>query len=151
MSMHFAPQWAKPIKPSGSTTTTPTTEVPLRKSTTSSPFPALSANPPSASPTTATHPTLSYSRVTHTPSSPNVATEGYFPNQDLNGGEVNAHPFRYSREQILGLFDESKFKERPIELVEMAEGGGVLVSLSLNRPVGMRDLTDAEKKVRFNL
>lgn len=149
--MHFAPQWAKPIKPSGSTTTTPTTEVPLRKSTTSSPFPALSTNPPSASPTTATHPTLSYSRVTHTPSSPNVATEGYFPNQDLNGGEVNAHPFKYSREQILGLFDESKFKKRPIELVEMAEGAGVLVSLSLNRPVSMRDLTDAEKKVRFNL
>lgn len=64
---------------------------------------------------------------------------------------VNPHPFRYSREQILSLFDESKFKERPIELVEMAEGGGVLVSQSVNRPVGMRDLTDAEKKVRFNL
>ncbi|EAL20161.1 hypothetical protein CNBF2380 [Cryptococcus deneoformans B-3501A] len=147
MSMHFAPQWAKPIKPSGSTTTTPTTEVPLRKSTTSSPFPALPANPRSASPTTTTHPTLSYSRVTHTPSSPNVATDGYFPNQDLNGGMVNVHPFRYSREQILSLFDESKFKERPIELVEMAEGGGVLVSQSVNRPVGMRDLTDTEKKI----
>ncbi|OWZ70991.1 hypothetical protein AYX14_03615 [Cryptococcus neoformans] len=147
MSMHFAPQWAKPIKPSGSTTTTPTTEVPVRKSTTSSPFPALSANPSSASPTTTTHPTLSYSRVTHTPSSPNVATDGYFPNQDLNGGMVNPHPFRYSREQILSLFDESKFKERPIELVEMAEGGGVLVSQSVNRPVGMRDLTDTEKKI----
>ncbi|OXG22932.1 cytoplasmic protein [Cryptococcus neoformans Ze90-1] len=147
MSMHFAPQWAKPIKPSGSTTTTPTTEVPVRKSTTSSPFPALSANPSSASPTTTTHPTLSYSRVTHTPSSPNVATDGYFPDQDLNGGMVNPHPFRYSREQILSLFDESKFKERPIELVEMAEGGGVLVSQSVNRPVGMRDLTDTEKKI----
>lgn len=64
---------------------------------------------------------------------------------------VNVHPFRYSREQILSLFDESKFKERPIELVEMAEGGGVLVSQSVNRPVGMRDLTDTEKKVRINL
>lgn len=64
---------------------------------------------------------------------------------------MNPHPFRYSREQILSLFDESKFKERPIELVEMAEGGGVLVSQSVNRPVGMRDLADTEKKVRFNL
>ncbi|ODN95845.1 cytoplasmic protein [Cryptococcus wingfieldii CBS 7118] len=146
MSMHFAPQWAKPIKPSGSSAnTTPTTENP-RKLASNSPFPALSANPRSASPTTATHPTLSYSRVTHTPSSPSVATDGYFPHQDANG-EVNSHPFRYSREQILALYDEAKFRERPIELVQMAENGGVLVSKNLSRPVGTRDLTEGEKKL----
>ncbi|WVO15469.1 hypothetical protein L204_103127 [Cryptococcus depauperatus] len=147
MSMHFAPQWAKPIKPSGtSTITTPTTELPGRKTPTSAIFPALAGNSRSASPTISTHPTLSYSRVTHMPSSPSVATDGYFPNTEING-EINSHPFRYSREQILALFDENKFKERPIELVEMAGGGGVLVNKSLNKPVGLRELSETEKKI----
>ncbi|WVQ81229.1 hypothetical protein IAT38_003351 [Cryptococcus sp. DSM 104549] len=152
MSMHFAPQWAKPIKPSG-TSLTPTSETPNsgpRKTTlANSPFPALShAQARASSPTTSTHPPLSYSRVTHTPLSPGVPGDGsYFPNQDANGGEPNAHPFRYSREQILALFDEAKFKERPIELVDVADGPAVLVSKSVNRPVGFRELTDVEKKL----
>ncbi|KAK8843328.1 hypothetical protein IAR55_006983 [Kwoniella newhampshirensis] len=166
MSMHFAPQWVKPIKPSGPSLT-PTSESPStipRKSTLSSttthlphansnvPFPALSHAQRAASPTTATsnNPPLTYSRVTHTPLSPSVPGDGsYFPYQEPNGAgaEPTAHPFRYSREQILALFDESKFKERPIELVEMAEGGAVLVSKGINRPVGLRDLSEAEKKL----
>ncbi|WRT69040.1 uncharacterized protein IL334_006023 [Kwoniella shivajii] len=169
MSIHFAPQWVKPIKPSG-TSLTPTTEHPSgissKNSTTHSssnsishtaaagsnniPFPALSQR--AASPTTATaqNPPLSYSRVTHTPLSPSFPPDAsYFPYQEPNGIQENgtAHPFRYSREQILALFDESKFKERPIELVEMAEGGGVLVSKAVNRPVGLRDHTEIEKKL----
>ncbi|WWD21157.1 hypothetical protein CI109_105640 [Kwoniella shandongensis] len=165
MSMHFAPQWVKPIKPSG-TSLTPTSESPStlsRKSATgpthptnASPFPALSQAQRAASPTTTTsnnNPPLTYSRVTHTPLSPsnNPGDGSYFPYQEPNGaggGEPTAHPFRYSREQILALFDESKFKERPIELVEMAEGGAVLVSSKgINRPVGMRDLSEVEKKL----
>nr|XP_019009814.1 uncharacterized protein I206_05374 [Kwoniella pini CBS 10737]OCF48595.1 hypothetical protein I206_05374 [Kwoniella pini CBS 10737] len=169
MSIHFAPQWVKPIKPSGTSLTTPTSEHPVStlKSTSSHsnaapnvPFPALSQNQRSSvggglmSPTT--QQPLSYSRVTHTPSSPNFPNDpSYFPYQEPNGiggtgnGQENgtAHPFRYSRDQILNLFDETKFKERPIELVEMAEGGGVLVSKSVNRPVGSRDLSEIEKKL----
>nr|XP_018259158.1 uncharacterized protein I303_08702 [Kwoniella dejecticola CBS 10117]OBR81316.1 hypothetical protein I303_08702 [Kwoniella dejecticola CBS 10117] len=173
MSIHFAPQWVKPIKPSGTSLTTPTSENPassLSGKTTSShshtapnvPFPALTQthNQRSSigagimSPTT--QQPLSYSRVTHTPLSPNFPTDSsYFPYQEPNGtggpphGQENgaAHPFRYSRDQILNLFDETKFKERPIELVEMAEGGGVLVSKHVNRPVGLRDLSEIEKKL----
>ncbi|WWC91225.1 uncharacterized protein L201_006167 [Kwoniella dendrophila CBS 6074] len=168
MSIHFAPQWVKSIKPSG-TSLTPTTEHPvssLHQKTNSNsipnnnvPFPALSQNQRVGvnSPTTTTAPNqpLSYSRVTHTPQSPNFPNDAsYFPYQEpnntLNGGgpkeNGTSHPFRYSREQILNLFDENKFKERPIELVEMAEGG-VLVSKAVNRPIGLRDLSDIEKKL----
>ncbi|WVR09078.1 hypothetical protein IAU60_006139 [Kwoniella sp. DSM 27419] len=170
MSIHFAPQWVKPIKPSG-TSLTPTTETPSGgitsigagggglKSTVSSaigsgpspsvPFPALSGGRASPNTSTTANPALSYSRVTHTPLSPSFPGDAsYFPYQEPNLNKENgAHPFRYSREQILALFDESKYKETPIELVEMAEGGGVLVSKSMNRPVGLRDLTDIEKKL----
>lgn len=90
---------------------------------------------------------MSYSRATHTPASPSFPTDGsYFPT-DNNGASPNPHPFRYSRDQILGLFDEDKLKSTPIELVELLEQGSVLVAQHVNRPVGMRDLTDAEKKV----
>ncbi|WVQ93228.1 hypothetical protein IAU59_000293 [Kwoniella sp. CBS 9459] len=181
MSIHFAPQWVKPIKPSG-TSLTPTTETPNNLAFGSAaaltaaapasgapgsrisshsvvapnpavPFPALSGG--RASPTTNTsssgpNPPLSYSRVTHTPLSPNFPQDAsYFPYTEPNNQqniENGAHPFRYSRDQILALFDESKFKDRPIELVELAEGG-VLVSKSVNRPVGLRDLSEIEKKL----
>ncbi|OCF39763.1 hypothetical protein I317_06425 [Kwoniella heveanensis CBS 569] len=187
MSIHFAPQWVKPIKPSG-TSLTPTTETPsnlafgsaasavaagapasaggFRTSSHSAvapsgpavPFPALSGGG-RASPTTNTNtasagnnnPPLSYSRVTHTPLSPNFPQDAsYFPYTEPNINQQNtengAHPFRYSRDQILALFDESKFKDRPIELVELAEGG-VLVAKSVNKPVGLRDLSEVEKKL----
>jgi len=89
---------------------------------------------------------MSYSRATHTPASPSFPTDGsYFPTDD-NGASLNPHPFRYSREQILGLYDEEKFKSTPIELVELLEQGSVLVSPHINRPIAMRELTDAEKK-----
>lgn len=67
------------------------------------------------------------------------------PNGTLDS---NPHPFRYSRDQILALWDEDKVRETPIELVEMSEGGGVMVSKGAARPVGLRDMTDMEKKVR---
>ncbi|WVQ63939.1 uncharacterized protein L199_002096 [Kwoniella botswanensis] len=171
MSIHFAPQWVKPIKPSG-TFLTPTTEQPASLKTNSShsstapnvSFPALSqsqrgapggvTSPSSGQAPNNTQP-LSYSRVTHTPLSPNFPSDAsYFPYQEpngnvngVNGDNATSHPFRYGRDQILNLFDENKFKERPIELVEMAEGGGVLVSKSVNRPIGLRDLTEIEKKL----
>ena len=62
---------------------------------------------------------------------------------------VNLHPFRYSREQILALWDDDQVKETPIELMEMLATGGELVSKSVARPVGLRDLTEVEKKVRL--
>nr|XP_019048049.1 hypothetical protein I302_04671 [Kwoniella bestiolae CBS 10118]OCF26979.1 hypothetical protein I302_04671 [Kwoniella bestiolae CBS 10118] len=171
MSIHFAPQWVKPIKPSG-TSLTPTSENPISLKNASShsntapsnpnaSFPALS-HPQRAgviSPTTGQAPhnsqPLSYSRVTHTPLSPSFPNEpSYFPYQEpngntngVNGDGSTSHPFRYGRDQILNLFDEIKFKERPIELVEMAEGGGVLVSKSVNKPIGLRDLSEIEKKL----
>lgn len=82
--------------------------------------------------------------------SPGVPGDGsYFPYSDANGtGDVNPHPFRYSREQILAHWDEDKVKGTPIELVEILEAGGVLVSKDVIRPVGLRDLTEAEKRVR---
>ena len=164
MSMHFAPQWVKPIKPTGSSTT-PISDTPphsaksisnnpmsgtTSSATSSHPFPALSSSTShrSASPTTAVPPTLSYSRITHAPQSPSVPGDGsYFPfNGDVNAEEAK-HPFRYSREQILGVYDEDKVRDVPIELVEVLEGGGVLVQKGANRPVGLRELTDDEKKV----
>lgn len=159
--MHFAPQWVKPIKPTGSALT-PTSEVPpqhhhhhhhhSKVAPSSSPFPAL-GQPRSGSPNAATAhvnpPPLSYSRVTHTQASPSMGGDGYFPyNGDGNGdADPSPFPFRYSREQILAVWDEDKFKERPIELLQLAESGAVLVSKNVVKPVGLRDLTDLEKKV----
>jgi PERQ amino acid-rich with GYF domain-containing protein len=163
--MHFAPQWVKPIKPTGSSATTPnSTEIqpsalnphPVKQAQAQPqvPFPALtpSNQPPPLSATTGGgmgH--MSYSRATHTPASPSFPTDGsYFPTDD-NGASLNPHPFRYSREQILGLYDEDKFKSTPIELVELLEQGSVLVSPHINRPIAMRELTDAEKKASDTL
>ncbi|WOO84946.1 GYF domain-containing protein mpd2 [Vanrija pseudolonga] len=155
MSMHFAPQWAKPVKPTGSSLAS-NTEAPLQQRSTAtaaapaSPFPAL-GQPRAASPTTAvtSNPPLSYSRVTHTPASPSYAGEGYFPyaGDAPNGGGDGGPPFRYSREQILAVWDEDKFKDRPIELVKMAESGGVLVSKDIVKPQGLRELSELEKRV----
>lgn len=50
---------------------------------------------------------------------------------------------------MLGLWDEEKVRNTPIELVDMLENGGVLVSKSVVRPIGLRDLTENEKKVRL--
>jgi len=161
MSMHFAPQWVKPIKPAGSSATTPNaTEIqpsalnphPVKQAPSQPqvPFPALtpSDRPSPVSATTAgSMAQRSYSRATHTPASPSYPTDGsYFPTDD-NGTSPNPHPFRYSREQILGLYDEDKFKSTPIELVELLEQKSVLVSPHINRPIAMRELTDTEKKV----
>ncbi|KAL1407608.1 kinesin-like protein [Vanrija albida] len=155
MSMHFAPQWAKPIKPTGSTLAS-NTEAPLQQRSTAaapapaSPFPAL-GQPRASSPTAAvtSNPPLSYSRVTHTPASPSYAGEGYFPyaGDAPNGGGDGGPPFRYSREQILAVWDEDKFKDRPIELMKMAETGGVLVSKEPVKPVGLRELSELEKRL----
>jgi PERQ amino acid-rich with GYF domain-containing protein len=165
MSMHFAPQWVKPIKPTGSSATTPTaTEIlpsalnphPVKQTPAQSqvPFPALSSSN-LASPVSTTGPgnltPMSYSRATHAPQSPTVPTDGsYFPS-DNNGASPNPHPFRYSREQIIAQFDEEKFKSTPIELVELLERGSVLVAPHVNRPIAMRELNETEKKVSGNL
>ncbi|KAK4683910.1 hypothetical protein P7C73_g6302, partial [Tremellales sp. Uapishka_1] len=157
MSMHFAPQWVKPIKPAGHSTT-PSLDAPPKLSGSSAPaFPALRSSSPSTNPNPS-NPPLSYSKITHTPQSPNFPTDSsYFPYPD-NAGNANGngtgsgtnphpHPFRYSREEILSLWDHDKFKARPIELVELAEGGTALVAPSAGRPVGLRDLQDAEKQL----
>ena len=164
MSMHFVPQWVKPIKPTGtSQATTPTalnggvggdlaSPSSLTGSKPSQPFPALTGcgwgtNGGRGSPTTATapNPALSYSRATYAPQSPGVADTSYFPDQDVNPG--NPHPFRYSRDQILGLYDENKFKDVPMELLDLLDQNGILVSKLPVKPVGLRELTEGEKKV----
>lgn len=160
MSIHFAPQWVKPIKPSG-TSLTPTTETaPNTKSNQTSgntvanqqasqPFPALSnLNGSNNTYGSAPSHTLSYSRATHTPVSPGVTNDSsYFPYQEANGSsEQKPHPFRYSREQILGLWDEDKVKKLPIEFVDLVDAG-VLVTKTLVKPIGLRDLNEIEKKV----
>lgn len=153
--MHFAPQWVKPIKPSG-TAITPTAESPttLKPATNIAhniPFPALSSNGTAHAPNSTANPGLSYSRATHTPTTPGFPTDSsYFPYTEPNGHGEKPHPFRYSREQILGLWDEEKVRDTPIELVDLGDGG-VLVSKTVIRPIGLRELTDQEKKVRFSM
>jgi len=159
--MHFAPQWAKPIKPAGTSFTSnpDPSHVSLKSLTnhlnnnSSIPFPALSQGQISASPvitTTPKEPSLSYSRATHTAVAPNSPAETSYQNGDLTGnGESNPYPFRYSREQILALWDEDKVKETPIELAGMLDSGGVHVSKKVAKPVGLRDLAEVEKKVCF--
>lgn len=92
---------------------------------------------------------MTYSRVTHTPLSPGFPADGsYFPSSDggVNGGDTRPHPFRYSRDQILALWEEDKVKDTPFELAEMLESGGVLVSKSVTKPIGLRELSETEKK-----
>jgi PERQ amino acid-rich with GYF domain-containing protein len=151
MSMHFAPQWVKPIKPTGTVTnqghdtampgkqpTTPTSNVP---------FPALSHSS-NTTPASGINPPMSYSRAIHTPQSPSFPNDGpYFPEEGGKDGDPNPHPFRYSRDQILALWDEEKVKNTPIELAEMLDNGGVLVSKVVNKPIGLREMSDIEKKV----
>ncbi|GMK55830.1 hypothetical protein CspeluHIS016_0208860 [Cutaneotrichosporon spelunceum] len=156
MSIHFAPQWVKPIKPTGSAlapTSDTHAQVVKQPATPVSPFPAL-GQPRAGSPTTvaSSNPPLSYSRVTHAPASPSFSGEGYFPHagDGPNGGaHPSPYPFRYSREQILGIWDEDKFKERPIELMQIAEtdNGQVLVSKAIVQPVGLRELSEVEKRI----
>jgi PERQ amino acid-rich with GYF domain-containing protein len=167
MSMHFAPQWVKPIKPTGTPSATQEsgsnpTSTAKAAATSQIPFPALStsSNPhPSINPgttTTPVNPGMTYSRVTHTPQSPGFPTDGsYFPNAEgggaNGGGGPKPHPFRYSRDQILALWEEDKVKDTPFELAEMLDNGGVLVSRAVAKPVGLRDLTETEKKVGSNI
>ncbi|KAL7421333.1 kinesin-like protein [Cryptotrichosporon argae] len=149
MSIHFAPQWVKPIKPS-SASVTPTSDAPPRLAASNTAFPALAPSP-TASSLMGAHAAgggggaapLSYSRVTHTPVSPNPA-DGYFGGYAAANGE---HPFRYTREQMLALWDEDKVRDRPIELVDIAEAGSVIVSKDIVKPVGRRELSDIEKKI----
>lgn len=171
MSIHFAPQWVKPIKPSGGSATTPgaaeqsptalnssqtrqpTSTTANHSSATQVPFPALSStlNSPLAlsSSGAAPNPPMSYSRATHTPASPGFPNDGsYFPASDRqNGSAPGPHPFRYTREQILGLYDEEKFKGMPIEFVDLLDRGLSVVATQPRRPLGMREVTEAEKKV----
>lgn len=51
---------------------------------------------------------------------------------------------------MLGLWDEEKVRNTPIELVDMLENGGVLVSKSVIRPIGLRDLNETERKVSID-
>ena len=160
--MHFAPQWVKPIKPTG-TSLTPTSDTSSATTKTSNslvsslniPFPVLSQAQRAESPTTTSgvrEPPLSYSRVTHTPVSPSLnGDSSYFAYPEGDSNAIgNLHPFRYSREQILALWDEDQVKQTPIELMEMLDTGGELVSKSVVRPVGLRGMTEEEKKVRFS-
>lgn len=160
MSLQFAPQWVKPIKPTG-TVLSPTSE--LSSSTTSAPsskpapapisasvpFPALTSSQRSASPSTTSHanPAVSYSRATHTPQSPNFPDGTQFPFDASNGTDDPKLAFRYPREAMLGLWGEDKYTNLPIDLVQMLDEGGVLVSRDVVKPVGLKERTEAEKKV----
>ncbi|ORY24769.1 hypothetical protein BCR39DRAFT_545829 [Naematelia encephala] len=152
MSIQFAPQYAKSIKPTGSSLT-PTTDTPpvLSKSSMPNvPFPALSASQRSSSPTTATSTgqPLSYSRVIHTPVSPAFPHDGsYFPLAEGVSGNADGHPFRYSAETMLSLWDEEKVKAVPIELFDLADGGAGLVSRVPRKPAGLGEFSEQQKKV----
>ena len=156
--MHFAPQWVKPIKPTGPATPqngdVPPPSARQAQATTSHPFPALNPGR-SSSPSTATgpsNPALSYSKITHSHSqstqSPNFSSENGFQSYGENG---NTHPFRYTTEQILALWNPDRVKEVPIELAELMEHGSVLVSKEAVKPIGLRDLSEVEKKVSLAL
>lgn len=81
--------------------------------------------------------------------SPNFPRDGsYFPSGDHTAQNGHPHPFRYSKEAMLALWSEEKVKERPIELADLGAGAEVMVSKGLVKPVGLRELSDAEKKVR---
>ncbi len=89
---------------------------------------------------------MSYSRATHTPLSPNNPGESsYFPYTE--GGASNGLGFKYTREQMLALWEEDKVKELPIELVQLLSDGRVLVSKNVQKPVGLREQTEVEKKL----
>jgi PERQ amino acid-rich with GYF domain-containing protein len=90
------------------------------------------------------NPPLSYSRVTHKPASP---TPEYYYAEGGADASPSPYPFRYSREEILAVWDEDKVRERPIELLQLADSGAVIVSQSVVKPVGLRDLSELEKKV----
>lgn len=170
MSIHFAPQWVKPIKPSGSSATTPSAVEQSPTALNSSqahqrnhpaptapssqvPFPALSSahNSPIAFPSSgaAPNPPMSYSRATHTPASPGFPTDGsYFPTSDgSNGSAINQKPFKYTRDEILRLYDEERFKGMPIEFADLLDRGLSVVAPQPNRPLGLRDMSEAQKKV----
>lgn len=151
--MHFAPQWVKPIKPTGPAATSGDVPLPsarqTHQSTPSHPFPALNPGR-SSSPSTATtpsNPALSYSKITHSqsPQSPSFPSDGGRSASYSENG--NAHPFRYPKDQIYGLWDAEKVKEVPIELAGLMEHAALLVSTEVVKPIGMRDLNDIEKKV----
>lgn len=148
--MHFAPQWVKPIKPTGpaaSTGDVPPPSARGHQSTPSHPFPALNPGR-SSSPSTVNHnPALSYSKITHaqSPQSPGFPSDGSGP--ATNGENGNGHPFRYSKEYMISLWNPDKVKEVPIELAGLMETAALLVSNEVVKPIGMRDLGEIEKKV----
>lgn len=150
--MHFAPQWVKPMKTAAALNSgdaAPQSTRQTHQSTPSHPFPAL--NPGRASPSIVpapSNPAMSYSKITNaqSPQSPSFPADNAAQAQEQNG---NTRPFRYSRDFIIGLWDEVKVKEVPIELAELMEHGGVLVSKEVVKPIGMRDLSEVEKKVRL--
>ena len=52
---------------------------------------------------------------------------------------------------MLALWDEQKVKERPIELTDIGAGAEILVSKAVVKPVGLRDLSEVEKKVSTSM
>jgi hypothetical protein len=57
-----------------------------------------------------------------------------------------ARPFRYSKEAMLALYDSVAVKNRPLELLELAEGGGVVLSGQPNVPFGFTEWSEEEKR-----
>jgi PERQ amino acid-rich with GYF domain-containing protein len=149
-SMQFAPQWLKSTRgqPAG-------TQQPQQ----SGPRPAT---PPLLSPSIVTPPAvntgISYSHMAN----PSSARAESFPSDGLLNGHGAAlgsagsngvvmdqvRPFRYSKEIMLSLYDPGLVKSRPLELLELAEGGGVVLSEKPNVPFGLTEWTEDEKKVR---
>lgn len=57
-----------------------------------------------------------------------------------------AHPFRYSKEYMLGLWQENKDRELPIEF----ERWEVIFRPEAGMPSGLKDLDEVERRVRFH-
>ncbi len=59
----------------------------------------------------------------------------------------DVRPFRYSKEAMLALYDSAAVKNRPLELMELVEGGGVVLSEKPNVPFGLTEWNEEDKKV----
>lgn len=60
-------------------------------------------------------------------------------------------PFRYTKQQMLALFDQDAVKARPLELLDLVQRGdgsdGVILNDKVGVPMGLIEWTEEEKKV----
>lgn len=123
--MHFGPSWMQNSS--------------RAKSYSKQTAPA-SAGGDDASNGAAPHPSaLSYSSVIRE----QAALANGLPVQDQPGFADAAHPFRYSKEYMLGLWSDNKDRELPIEF----ERWEVIFRPDGGMPAGLKDMDEVEKRV----